>query len=68
MISEIKWQTEEPKEMGIYLVTLRSGKVAVAEFFHYTVAGVEFTDCVPYSIRNVIACCKMDSIEPFKSE
>ena len=67
MTSEIKWQTEEPKEMGIYLVTLRSGKVAVAEFFHYTVADVEFTDCVPYGIRKVIACGKMDSIEPYKA-
>jgi hypothetical protein len=62
MASEIKWETVEPKEMGVYLVTLRSGKVAVVEFFHYTVAGVEFTDCVPYGISKVVACCKLSDI------
>ena len=68
MESKIKWQTGEPKEEGKYLVSLLSGKVAVAEFFHYKVCDKEYWDCIPYSILKVKAWCKLSDIKPYKEE
>ena len=68
MESTIKWQTGEPKEEGKYLVSLLSGKVAVAEYFQYKVCDKEYWDCIPYSILCVKAWCKLSDIKPYKEK
>lgn len=64
--SVIKWQTGEPKESGLYLVTTYYGKVKVDEFCHYSVSGKEYGTFIKYA--DPVAWCKLSDIEPYKEE
>lgn len=64
MESVIKWQTGEPKESGLYLVTTYYGKVKVDEFCHYSVSGKEYGTFIKYA--DPVAWCKLSDIEPYK--
>lgn len=62
-LSVIKWQTGEPKESGLYLVTTYYGKVKVDEFCHYSVSGKEYGTFIKYA--DPVAWCKLSDIEPY---
>ena len=66
--SIVHWQTGEPKERGVYLVTLLNGKVRVADFYQYKIDDKEYWNCIPYGIVGVKAWCKLNDIEPYKDE
>ena len=64
--SIVHWKTGEPKERGVYLVTLLNGKVRVADFYQYKIADKEYWNCIHYNIVCVKAWCKLSDIEPCK--
>lgn len=57
--SIIKWQTEEAKEEGTYIVTYKNGEVDFDVFM--SVNGWA-------GILKVIAWCKLSDIEPYKKK
>ena len=57
MESVIKWQTGEPKEEGVYIVTLKGGDIRCAWYYK---------DYKFFSWRDVIAWCLASEIEPYK--
>lgn len=59
--SVIKWQTGEPTEFGIYIVTLDDGSVATDEWYMFSDG-----DDWHYFWNHVIAWCKLDDIEAYK--
>ena len=70
MESIIKWQTGEPKESGVYLVTLPNGNVA----FDRWLTGLpqlglrDKSTSWMSNFTYVLAWCKLSDIEPYKEE
>lgn len=64
MESVIKWQTGEPKERGIYLVTTSSNIVRTS----YWISGCWLINDLPFSTLMIKAWCKLSDIEPYKEE
>lgn len=62
MISVIKWQTGEPKENGIYLVTTMRGIVRIA----YWNTGCWLINDLPFSALKIKAWCMAKDIQPYK--
>ena len=63
-LSEIRWQTGEPKENGEYLVSLKDGSVCRDEWRElYCEDDVK---CWVYNEGEVTAWCKLSDIEPYK--
>ena len=60
--SVIKWQTGEPKELGIYLVTTSSNIIRTANW----VNGHWLINNLPFSTLKVKAWCNLSDIEPYK--
>lgn len=60
--SQIKWQMEEPKEEGLYIVTTDKCEIRLASFHIGFSPDIEF-----FKIR-VTAWCKLSDIEPYKKE
>ena len=63
MESTIKWQTGEPKEYGIYLVTLEDGSIATDLWYRFP----NESDW-RYYWNSVNAWCKLSDIEPYQEE
>ena len=63
MESTIKWQTGEPKEFGLYLVTLNDGSIATEEWYKFS-----DVDDWHYFWNEVKAWCKLSDIQPYKKE
>ena len=63
MESTIKWQTGEPKEFGLYLVTLNDGSIATDEWYNFS-----DVDDWHYFWNEVKAWCKLSDIQPYKKE
>lgn len=61
MKQEFEWQTGEPTEFGIYIVTLDDGSVATDERYMFS-DGVDWH----YFWNHVTAWCKLDDIEAYK--
>lgn len=61
MESVIKWQTGEPTEFGLYIVTLDDGSVATDEWYMFSDG-----DDWRYFWNHVTAWCKLDDIEAYK--
>ena len=64
MESVIKWQTGEPKESGIYLVTTSNNMVRTA----YWNNGCWLFNDLPFSTQKIKAWCKLSNINPYKEE
>lgn len=62
MKSTIKWQTGEPKDSGMYLITTNEGKIGIYSFF------VEYPPDIEFFKMCVTAWCKLIDIEPYKEE
>jgi hypothetical protein len=62
--SKIKWQTGEPKENGIYLVTTSSNIVRTS----YWNNGCWLINNLPFSTLKIKAWCKLSDIKPYKEE
>ena len=62
MESTIKWQTGEPKEDGMYLITTDEGKIGIASFF------AEYSPDIDFFKICVTAWCKLSDIEPYNVE
>ena len=62
--SIVHWQTGEPKESGIYLVTTSSNIVRTS----YWNNGCWFINDLPFSTLKIKAWCKLSDIEPYKEE
>lgn len=60
--SRIKWQTGEPKEEGVYLVTTIFGEVKTSTYIK-----AKAIDFGVFS-QDVVAWCKLSDIEPYKEE
>ena len=62
MESIIKWQTGEPKEDGVFIVTTLKGEIAISSYFkNYRIDEDYFKTCVA-------AWCKLSDIKPYKKE
>ena len=59
---EIEWNTGEPKENGIYLVTTISNIVRNS----YWINGCWLINDLPFSTLKIKAWCKLSDIEPYK--
>lgn len=64
LVSGIHWQTGEPKESGIYLVTTSSNIVRTS----YWNNGCWLINDLPFSTLKIKAWCKLSDIEPYKEE
>ena len=64
--SVVEWQTDEPKENGLYLVTTYYGKVKVDEFCYYSASGKEYGTFIKYA--DPVAWCKLSDIKPYKEK
>ena len=64
MGSVIKWQTGEPKENGICLVTTSSNIVRTS----YWNNGCWLINDLSFSTLKIKAWCKLSDIEPYKEE
>ena len=62
--SIVHWQTGEPKESGIYLVTTSSNIVRTS----YWNNGCWLINDLPFSTLNIKAWCKLSDIKPYKEE
>lgn len=62
--SIIKWQTGEPKNIGTYLVTTKSGLVRTV-YWNGNFWIINDLACNP---NIIIAWCKQTNIEPYKEE
>ena len=62
MTSIIKWQTGEPKEKGMYIVTTKLGEIRTSEYLIYH--GIKTW---AFGLK-VIAWCKLSDIKPYKEE
>lgn len=60
----IKWQTGEPKESGIYIVTTSSNIVRIS----YWNNGCFLINDLPFSTLKIKAWSKLSDIEPYKEE
>lgn len=60
MKQNIIWQTGEPKELGVYIVTMADGTVR-----HFHFQPKEAVD-IAYFREFVTAWCKLCDIEPYK--
>lgn len=64
MESVIKWQTGEPKENGIFLVTTRRNIVRTS----YWNNGCWLINDLPFSTLKIKAWCKLSDIHPYKGK
>lgn len=62
MESKIKWQTGEPKEDELYIVTTVKGEIGIASFHIGYSPDIEF-----FKFR-VKAWCKLSDIAPYKEQ
>lgn len=62
LVSGIHWQTGEPKESGIYLVTTSSNIVRTS----YWNNGCWLINDLPFSTLKIKAWCKLSDIKPYK--
>ena len=65
MTSVINWKTSMPKQTGLYLVTLSTGKVT-AMVCHNRFASSPYWLGEENEEGTVIAWCKLSDIEPYK--
>lgn len=63
-LSVIKWQTGDPKESDIYLVTTSSNIVRTS----YWNNGCWLINDLPFSTLKIKAWCKLSDIKPYKEE
>ena len=61
--SIIHWHTGEPKEFGLYLVTLNDGSIATDEWYKFS-----DVDDWHYFWNEVKAWCKLSDVESYKKE
>lgn len=68
MESTIKWQTEEPKENGTYIVTYQFELPPCTTALAY-IGGVWLNgDWLEIPKRNIKAWCKLSNIKPYKED
>lgn len=60
MESTIEWQTGEPKEEGMYLITTDEGKIGIASYF------VDYSPDIEFFKICVTAWCKLSDIKPYR--
>ena len=64
VVSDVRWQTGEPKQDGEYLVSLEDGSVCRDEW--RVLYGDDDMRGWVYNSEDVIAWCKMSDIKPYK--
>ena len=65
MESIIKWQKGEPKEGGLYLVSLKNCRV---DFDAYEGIRKDWPCWIENEEEDIVAWCKLSDIEPYKAE
>ena len=68
MESVIKWQTGEPKESGVYIVSISTETEKGVTFFNWDNTEKKFLFVDFFPDITILAWCKLSDIQPYKEE
>lgn len=68
MESVIKWQTGEPKESGVYLVSISTENEIGVTVLNWDNKEGKFLFVDFFSYITILAWCKLSDIEPYKEK